>query len=733
MSGPRAGTVRGVLLGVAVLLLGPRAARADDSAKTPPPPASGAAPDDTPPAHAAIEVRVLGDRADQVQRVAGSATVIGAKELRRAAPFDAAEVLRRVPGLVVRQDPGAGLRFDIGVRGLDPGRSRRVLVLEDGMPISLNPYAEPDLYHAPSVDRLRSIEVVKGSGSILFGPQTVGGVVNLRTLTPPDTRLLAAQLDAGEHGYFRARALAGDAHAETRWLVQAVHTEGDGARQTPYRSEDVLAKLAFSTSPRGELTLKLGFRDDRTIADDVGMTRWMAAIAPERGTLAPDDVLQLRRAELGLTHEQRLSEAVTLTTLGYAYVTTRLWRRQDYHRHPLPGVRYERIVGNVNEPGGAIYFLPSDTILDRAYSVAGVEPRLTARGVSASVGHTLDVGARLLHETADYEQRAGGSPTSEAGALETAEDHRTLALAAYVQDRMAFTDELYVTPGLRVEHAAFERHLGRRIEATGPADVDVSGESEHTAWIPGLGMTYGWPEAHAFAGLHVGYAPPRLTTAVSANGVDEALDAERAIHYELGGRLGRRKARLELTAFLSSFSNQIVSSTVPGAPTELVNGGTTRHLGLEGSGTAALGTLLALPLTVDVTARGTFSRARFVGGERDGRTLPYAPKLLASLVLDVEHELGLGGQVAYSHVGAQFADETNTEAVDATGRTGLIPAYDTLDLGLRYQHRASGLTALATVKNALDSPYVAARRPEGIFFGGVRQATLGLRWESRAE
>src|SRR5690606_21490278 len=113
-----------------------------------PPPAQDDAPaQDEPPSHPEpepIEVRVIGEKADAMQKLPGSGTVIRPREVERADPYDAAEMLRRVPGVHVRQDPGAGGRLDIGMRGLDPGRSRRVLVLEDGIPIANNPYGEPD-------------------------------------------------------------------------------------------------------------------------------------------------------------------------------------------------------------------------------------------------------------------------------------------------------------------------------------------------------------------------------------------------------------------------------------------------------------------------------------------------------------------------------------------------------------------------------------------------------------
>ena len=110
------------------------------------------------------EVRIIGDKADALQKVPGSGTLVTTKEIEREQPADVSEILRRVPGLTATAETGGGLRLDVGIHGLDPGRSRRVLILEDGVPVSVNPYSEPDIYYVPMAERMRGVEVVKGSG-----------------------------------------------------------------------------------------------------------------------------------------------------------------------------------------------------------------------------------------------------------------------------------------------------------------------------------------------------------------------------------------------------------------------------------------------------------------------------------------------------------------------------------------------------------------------------------------
>jgi Fe(3+) dicitrate transport protein len=395
-------------------------------------------------------------------------------------------------------------------------------------------------------------------------------------------------------------------------------------------------------------------------------------------------------------------------------------------------VLYDRIVGDTNVEGGALYFKKTDSIPDRTFDVLGVEPKLEHLLNTGPVGHTFDVGVRFLAESGHRAERAGETPTSDAGALLLDEDHHTYAFSGYVHDRMAFRSWLIVTPGFRIEHAQYVRNVNRAVTTTVPQDTNVEGGSFVTGVVPGLGMVLGPPSAHAFGGIHVGFAPPRVTTALATTGVDQQLDAEKSINYEAGGRVAYKKlVRAELTGFLSSFENQIIpGNALTGAKTTLINGGATRHLGLESGLVVKIGDALKAPLTVDLGGTYTLSRATFVGGDFAGKALPYAPLHTGSGTLDVEHASGVGGQVAGYVVSPQFTDEKETVAVDPSGRIGRIEAYGVMDVALRYKNKHTGLTASVTVKNLLDTTYVQSRRPDGIFIGQPRQITAGLRFDT---
>ena len=106
-------------------------------------------------------------------------TVITKEEMERTGATTVVEALRRVPGITDGSYSASG--DDLGsspsrmyLRGFDKG----TLVLVNGAPININNYGSPNSIPVNAVER---IEVVKGSNSVLYGAEALGGVVNIIT------------------------------------------------------------------------------------------------------------------------------------------------------------------------------------------------------------------------------------------------------------------------------------------------------------------------------------------------------------------------------------------------------------------------------------------------------------------------------------------------------------------------------------------------------------------------
>ncbi len=194
------------------------------------------------------DTMVVGRRARDLDRLPGAANVVTEDQLRQQAPFNANEAVRRMPGVTVRDEEGAGLRANIGIRGLNPDRSRNVLILEDGVPVQVMPYGYPELYYTPRIDRMRGVELVKGAGSVLYGPQTLGGVLNFVSLDPPQDLNIRGNIQYGSYDSLTVSASVGDTIGDVGYLVHATNFHFQGPRLQDVAVTDLMGKIRAASS-----------------------------------------------------------------------------------------------------------------------------------------------------------------------------------------------------------------------------------------------------------------------------------------------------------------------------------------------------------------------------------------------------------------------------------------------------------------------------------------------------
>jgi len=104
---------------------------------------------------------------------------VGKETIEETESTTAVEALQVVPGVIV-QNTGKKNLMDIRLRGFD---SKRVPIFIDGIPVYVPYNRETDLGRYTTYD-LSEITLSKGYVSPMFGPNTLGGAVNLITRKP---------------------------------------------------------------------------------------------------------------------------------------------------------------------------------------------------------------------------------------------------------------------------------------------------------------------------------------------------------------------------------------------------------------------------------------------------------------------------------------------------------------------------------------------------------------------
>ena len=130
-----------------------------------------------------------------VQDTPANVTVITQKELKDSgyqSVFQAVRELSQANCHTYQEDGGdyGGMMSRIRVRGIDDG----TLVLVNGNPSN---YMNHATLNTVPMDQIEKIEIVKGSNSVLYGPQAMGGVINIITKRPAKTGAVTGSVIGG--------------------------------------------------------------------------------------------------------------------------------------------------------------------------------------------------------------------------------------------------------------------------------------------------------------------------------------------------------------------------------------------------------------------------------------------------------------------------------------------------------------------------------------------------------
>ncbi len=652
-------------------------------------------------------IDVIGEQEDAIAKQPGSVAIITSEELELQQPLSVQDALKSVPGIIIREEEGYGFIPNIGMRGLNPNRSQKLLVLEDGVPIAPGLFLANESYYSPRIERMQSIEVLKGAASLRYGPTTIGGVINYKTKDPEDGVRVTAK--AGTHGYQLFGFDAGGATPSGEGVggISIVTAKGDGFRDNEFDMTDVVLKGGMQLTNNQWISAKFTYYDNEINTSYVGLRPNEYRRNPDKNP-APNDYFITDRKSFDVNHEWEISDSVRLNTLLY-------WAelQRDYWRRDIASGGKTADGTIFVACGGSSYCMSGR---NRNFEMMGIDSRLFITHNTFGIKNETEIGIRLhSDEMRNQTVRSKTNPNARSGDLTGDETQKADGVALFVQNRFELNDKIAITPGLRVE--SYDQK--RTNEKTG-----VSGKTNNTEVMPGVGMTWQIvPEAQLFAGAFRGFSPAMVATAISGDGVDQQLDAERSTNYEIGVRGALQRLSYEATYFRMDFDNQIVNQSLSGG-VDKANGGKTLHEGIE----LGLGYDLTGGWSVDGSATW-LPTAEFRNDSLgpSGNRLPYAPKFTSNLNLNYkigDFRTTLG---AY-YVSEQYVDAANTKAESTDGTKGEIDAYTVFNLSAFYDINKQW-SVFGTVRNLADRKYIASRNPDGIFPGAERNAEIGASYK----
>ena len=649
-------------------------------------------------------IDIVEQRGGSISKIPGTVDVITKKELEILQPLSLQDALKTVPGVFVRGDEGGnGAIPNIGLRGLNPNRSQKVLLLEDGAPIQPSLFIANQSYYSPPVGRMSGIEVLKGASGLKYGPSNIGGVINYLTKTPQEGFKVTGKL--GNYGYRYAEIEAGATSDSGKAIggLNIITNEGDGFQSNGFKMYDVLLKAGAELSSDQWLGFKYTHYENNINSSYVGLSADQY-INKFSGNLAPNDYFIPKRDAIDINHAWQISNDTKISTLLY-------WSNleRNYWRQPNKKTTTERTFTECN---GVSICLNGN---NREFEMLGLDTRMATNFQVFDIQNEAEFGVRL-HTESQRNQRVVSKTGSQSGDVNLHEENKANSIALYAQNRFSITDNFAVIPGIRIESYNQTR---KNVLTT------TSGSAKNLEAVPQIGATWQLvPEAQLYASVYKGFAPAQLATAIDVNGVDQQLDPERSTNMEMGVRGKNGAFTFDSAIFSMNFSNQIVNQAAS-AGISKANSGQSLHQGGElslayliGSGWSFNGNATYIPV------------AKFVGTNslgQDGKRIPYSPKLTSNLGLNFQKG-SFNTLVSMYYVSSQFADAANTVEQNKLATLGKLPAINTFNWSANYSINKM-TKVFGVINNIFNKRYITSRSPDGIFASAPLNFQLGLSYQ----
>lgn len=711
----------------------------------------GAATNEAGAATQLSTIRVTGMQAEELSQPAAPKR-IPKEVLEEARLTDVGRALRQAPGVYVRDEEGQGLRPNIGLRGTNPDRSKKIVIMQDEILIGPAPYAAPAAYYTPALNLAEELQIYKGFSALMYGPNSIGGAINYSTRGIPTRPSSSVDLGYGSFRATNVKLYTGSATSWGGYLLEGVQVASGGFKElddggpTGFQRGDLQGKIRYDlpgVDGRVQyLELRLGYGYERSHESYLGLTEADFAANPYRRYVSSTlDEMNWNHYLVQAEYNRQIGEAGLLKLAVYRHDFHRDWYRMDRF-----GDTTRNMKSVLQNPSGAdALFAGILRGTEDSSSVGGTSGQLNvanndrqfvSQGVQAvgttdfqtgAFAHQLKWMARVHQDQIDrnhtydtYEMTGGRMVLLAAGQIDKRNQDWALAQTLGFQDDIAWNEWVLTVMG-RAENIAF--NFRDKVAGSDRRRGDAF-------FVPGLGVL-----RKLTSNLSVKVSVNR---AVTAAGLDStgAEAREESVNTELGVKYlsDARTTEADLVVFLNDYSNITGTCTAStgcasGQLDTQYNGGAAHIRGIEarfGHSLQAFGAWFPVQLNL------TYIQGRFagdfestnaewgVGTVRAGDPLPYVPETQYTLVLG--HEQGRFKQA----VNLTYQGQMYDQSVE-TGRE-VIPAYGIVDWNGLYNWSAD-FQIFAKGENLLGRDYLVSLRPYGARPGKRQSFMAGLRYQ----
>jgi len=620
---------------------------------------------------------------EDVRRLPASTTVLTAEDIARSPARTLPELLQEQAGFVMRDLFGNNAaQTSIDLRGFGATGTQNTLILVDGR--RQNDFdLSGTQWSAIPLSMIERVEILRGTGAVLYGDNASAGVVNIVTRSPlKQGKVFEAFGRVGSYETVEGQLYGNYAgeHFGINALIYGYTSEGYRANNRNQQENAAInARWAFG---EGALDLRLGVdKQDlrlpgaRIVQPSIGLDQYQT---DPRGAQTPNDYASRDGERAGLTYLQRFGSVDFSVGVDYRTKDQRGFFEQFFSYR-------------------------ADTLDLKSLTPKAKLPFSTGSWRHSLVGG-VDWNQWDYHSTRTDSFENLNRPVNVV-------DIKQETIGVYLQDMIQVTPSTVATLGYRREQAKYQgtdtvdpTAPGCAFGCSAAAPLDQTQKAE--AWEVGLRQFLG-AQWSVFGRVGRSF---RLVNAeeiyefdAGFNNSFQLLSPQRSDTYEAGAEWSRGRTGLRATLFLSNIENEIhLDPFTAGIGNTNLPPSRRQGVELDGKWEAAK--------TLRLAANYTYTRARFLEGVIPGgpfvigsnmpiagKTVPLVPeqKLNLSFSWDVLPRTMLTGVL--TAVSDQYRDN------DEPNTLSKIPAYQTVDLKLIQSWHWGRLSL--TVNNLLNQSY----------------------------
>lgn len=624
------------------------------------------------------------------------------------------QVLAKVPGIHIWESDPSGIQVGIAARGLSPNRSWEFNVRQNGYDIAADPFGYPEAYYNPQLQAVQRIEIVRGQGSLQYGPQ-FGGLINyiLRNGSEINKPFqFETQQTVGSNGLFNSYNAIGGKKGKVHYYTFFDHRNGDGWRQNSrYYTNAGYGSVTYNFTERFSLTAEV-MRSHIRSQQPGGLT----------DAQIKQDAQQSFRGR---------------NWFDITWTTPALIANYQINENTRWNTKLFGTIGDRNSVGFLQSITTKDSInpatlsynnrvvnLDQ-YRNYGLESRIITDYHLGKMKNTLSGGIRLYTGTTTRQADGKGTTGTDYDVTVTGNYPRDITfesrnVAAFAENIFRITDKFLIIPGIRYEWLEGSSS-GRNGYTSGGAEIILQNITRGRSFVlAGVGTEYHVTKStEVYANISQAYRPiqfANLQAPPTTDVVDPDLKDAKGYNIDLGYR-GKVKnfLQFDVSGFYLQYDNRVGTVTVSGTPSYrlITNVGSSTSKGFEGYIEFNAARAFGKNQHVDFIMFGScgYTDAKYSGDHKDANT---KGKKVENAPANIFRGGITGGYKGFlltaqiSSVGETFSDANNTVVPTSNGNTGLIPSYKVTDLTATYKF-SKGLNLKAGINNLFDERYFTRR------------------------